>query len=134
MEAVILAGKQVAMETQWPPDTPERAAMDSLRAQYGALEERWKVLSREAEEWGQLVEKVLPEMEKFQVRGYAIWHVDTHTPTPSHHHTFTHRWVCCWWVWHVDVVYTHTYTHTHTHSLTHRPSAVGVARSYQKWR
>ena len=84
MEAVILAGKQVAMETQWPPDTPERAAMDSLRAQYGALEERWKVLSREAEEWEQLLEKVLPEMEKFQV----------HTFTPSHMHTHPHTYVC----------------------------------------
>ena len=87
MEAVILAGKQVAMETQWPPDTPERAAMDSLRAQYSALEERWKVLSQEAEEWGQLLEKVLPEMEKFQV--HTI-HTLTHTHPHTHTHTLTH--------------------------------------------
>ena len=85
-----MAGKQVAMETQWPPDTPERAAMDSLRAQYGALEERWKVLSREAEEWGQLLEKVLPEMEKFQV--HTI-HTLTHTLTHTHPHTH-HTYVC----------------------------------------
>ena len=121
MEAVILAGKQVAMETQWPPDTPERAAMDSLRAQYGALEERWKVLSREAEEWGQLVEKVLPEMEKFQVRGWVCYMACRHTHTLSHHHTFTHTGGYA--IWHVDVVYTHTYTHTHTHTIT--PSHTG---------
>ena len=96
-----MAGKQVAMETQWPPDTPERAAMDSLRAQYGALEERWKVLSQEADEWGQLLEKVLPEMEKFQVH-------TIHTLTHTDPYTFGR--VC--------KVYSYTLIHKHTHIHT----------------
>jgi len=45
----------------------EKAARDNLRVQYGTLEERWRVVSREAEEWGELLENVHPEMEKFQV-------------------------------------------------------------------
>ena len=68
MEAVILAGKQTSLETQWSQGTPEKAAMDRLRVQYGTLEERWRRVSREAEEWGELLENVHPEMEKFQVR------------------------------------------------------------------
>ena len=41
--------------------------MDNLWVQYGTLEERWRVVSREVEEWGELLENVHPEMEKFQV-------------------------------------------------------------------
>ena len=55
------------METQWSQGTSEKAAMDNLWVQYGTLEERWRVVSREVEEWGELLENVHPEMEKFQV-------------------------------------------------------------------
>ena len=46
MEAVILVGKQTALETQWPQGIPEKTAMDNLQVQYSTLEERWRVLSQ----------------------------------------------------------------------------------------
>ena len=68
MESVIAGGKGVAMETHWPPGTPERASADSLRAQYSNLEERWRRVYTEAKEWGSTLEAVHPEMQHFQVR------------------------------------------------------------------
>ena len=63
VDAVIKSGRQVAMETHWPQGTGE-----SLRSQYGGLEERWRKLWSEGEQWGQLLQSVHPELEKFQVR------------------------------------------------------------------
>ena len=62
VDAVIKSGRQVAMETHWPQGTGE-----SLRSQYGGLEERWRKLWSEGEQWGQLLQSVHPELEKFQV-------------------------------------------------------------------
>ena len=63
VEAVIKSGRQVAMETQWPQGTGE-----SLRSQFSGLEERWKKLWAEGEQWGKLLQSVHPELEKFQVQ------------------------------------------------------------------
>ena len=63
VDAVLKSGRQVAMETHWPQGTGE-----SLRSQYGGLEERWKKLWSEGEQWGQLLQTVHPELEKFQVQ------------------------------------------------------------------
>ena len=62
VDAVLKSGRQVAMETHWPQGTGE-----SLRSQYSGLEERWRKLWSEGEQWGQLLQTVHPELEKFQV-------------------------------------------------------------------
>ena len=62
MESVIGSGRQMTMERHWPQETAE-----SLRSGYGGVENRWKWVWSEAEDWGKLLEIVLPEMEKFQV-------------------------------------------------------------------
>ena len=49
------------------PRHPREGCHGQPRVQYGTLEERWRVVSRKAEEWGELMENVHPEMEKFQV-------------------------------------------------------------------
>ena len=67
MESVIAAGKHIVMETHWPQGTPEWASADSLRAQYGTVEERWGRVYSEGEEWRRLLEMVHPEMQQFQV-------------------------------------------------------------------
>ena len=65
IEALIASGKQTAMETHWPHGTAE-----SVRQQFSSLEERWKKLWSEGEEWGQLLEMIYPEMERFQVLNF----------------------------------------------------------------
>ena len=50
------------METHWPQGTGE-----NLRVQYSGLDERWKKLWTEGEQWGQLLHSIHPELEKFQV-------------------------------------------------------------------
>ena len=67
MEAVIQAGRTGLLEIQWPIGTPERSRMDSLRKEFLAVEERWRKVGEEAEEWGKSLEAVHPEMEEFQV-------------------------------------------------------------------
>ena len=64
MESVITSGRQVSMERHWPQETA-----DSVRLGYSGVESRWKWVWSEAAEWGQLLEIVLPEVERFQVRG-----------------------------------------------------------------
>ena len=73
MESVISSGKQMTMERHWPQDTAE-----SLRAGYSGVQSRWKWVLSEAEDWGKLLEIVLPEIEKFQVRGIEGGHSVSH--------------------------------------------------------
>ena len=74
VDAVIKSGRQVAMETHWPQGTGE-----SLRSQYGGLEERWRKLWSEGEQWGQLLQSVHPELEKFQVWYFTALHYNYYT-------------------------------------------------------
>ena len=62
MESVITSGRQMTTERHWPQETAE-----GLRSGYSGVENRWKWVWSEAEDWGKLLEIVLPEMEKFQV-------------------------------------------------------------------
>ena len=62
MESVIVSGRQVNNERHWPQETAE-----SMRSGYSGMESRWKWVWSEAEDWGKLLDIVLPEMEKFQV-------------------------------------------------------------------
>jgi len=63
METVITSGRHMMMERHWPKETAE-----GLKAGCSGVENRWKWVWSEAEEWGKLLDEVLPEMEKFQVR------------------------------------------------------------------
>ena len=63
MGTVITSGRHMMMERHWPKETAE-----GLKAGCSGVENRWKWVCSEAEEWGKLLETVLPEMEKFQVR------------------------------------------------------------------
>ena len=57
----------MTLERHWPPETAE-----SLKTGYGGLESRWKWVWSEADDWGKLLEIVLPEMERFQVSSVAL--------------------------------------------------------------
>ncbi len=63
MECVIALGRHVIMEKHWPQETA-----DSMRSGYNGVQDRWRWVWSEAEEWKRILEVLLPEMEKFQVR------------------------------------------------------------------
>ena len=68
MDRVISTGRIMMMERQWPQETSE-----SLKTGCSGVENRWKWVWSEAEDWGRLLEAVLPEMDKFQVRRTQVF-------------------------------------------------------------
>ena len=66
MKTVVVSGCHM-MEQHWPQGTSE-----GLKSRCSGVENRWKWVLSEAEDWGKLLEDVLPEMTKFKVEGCKI--------------------------------------------------------------